>query len=284
MTSKILFVELFQPFAQYRNPFTFYYTQTFPLPPKTTIIGMLQNACNDWYGNNEGIEKWWDLKVSIHGGFESVFWNYQNFIKGRLSITSGGVWINRHDKNPGGNIWLPLYGESLTSQRSPIYQQELINGHLYIFIKGDQNLIEKIKAALENPTKILYLGRSEDIVFIKKVEEIKPSKLYNVRNDLCLTYPTYIKKENFPIKNKIYPVFSIPINVMFENNRRPVKTKAEITKLTERKPEFETVIYTQYESVIHLNKNDGIKVERYELKDCDGKYLLFKILSDYGWL
>ncbi|MGB9831021.1 MAG: CRISPR-associated protein Cas5, partial [Fervidicoccus fontis] len=45
-----LFVEIFQPFAQYRNPFTFYYAQTYPLPPKSTILGMLQNAVEDWYG------------------------------------------------------------------------------------------------------------------------------------------------------------------------------------------------------------------------------------------
>jgi len=71
MEETILFVEIFQPFAQYRNPFTFYYAQTYPLPPKSTIIGMLQNACNDWYGNNQ--EKDWEgLKVSIHGGFESI--------------------------------------------------------------------------------------------------------------------------------------------------------------------------------------------------------------------
>ena len=55
-SDKIFLMEIFQPFAQYRNPFTFYYAQTYPLPPKSTIIGMLQNAQNDWYGNNNGLK------------------------------------------------------------------------------------------------------------------------------------------------------------------------------------------------------------------------------------
>src|SRR3989338_7062233 len=106
-TTKTLFLELFQPFAQYRNPFTFYYGQTFPLPPKSTIIGMLQNACTMYYN-----EKFWYLKVSVHGGFESTFWNYKSLIKGNVSL-----------EKYGKNIMLVnqkrlLYGHGLRSQRS----------------------------------------------------------------------------------------------------------------------------------------------------------------------
>ena len=73
MVERTLFLEIFQPFTQYRNPFTFYYAQTPPLSPKSTIIGMLQNAVEGWYGSRFYIEKWWELKISIHGRFESVF-------------------------------------------------------------------------------------------------------------------------------------------------------------------------------------------------------------------
>ncbi|MEM5832075.1 MAG: CRISPR-associated protein Cas5, partial [Candidatus Aenigmatarchaeota archaeon] len=66
MSNRVLYIEIFQPFAQYRNPFTFYYAQTYPLPPKSTIIGMLQNAVGDWYGNKYR-DSWWKLKVSVHG-------------------------------------------------------------------------------------------------------------------------------------------------------------------------------------------------------------------------
>ncbi len=270
MEETILFVEIFQPFAQYRNPFTFYYAQTYPLPPKSTIIGMLQNACNDWYGNNQ--EKGWDsLKVSIHGGFESIFWNYQNLIKGETKFNENMQLVNQR---------LPLYAEGLTSQRSPVSQQELFNGHLFIFLKNESDFIKRLADVLERPNKILYLGRSEDIAFIRKVKEVE-SKEISVEGDIKLTYPTYILLEGFPLKNKKYPVYSIPLSVNFKNNGQRVRHKAEITKNTVREAEFRTVIYTGYDYSVILDENSGpIKVD--EIMMIEDKTI--RIYNPYGWL
>jgi len=297
MTKKTLLLELFQPFAQYRNPFTFYYAQTYPLPPKSTIIGMLQNAVGDWYGKKEEYEienekgekerrnRWWELKISIHGGFESVYWNYQQLIKGELAFSEEGIWINNPDTKKKNN-WLPLYSEGLTAQRTPIHQQELFNGHLYVFIRGDENLLEEIKKNLQNLKKILYLGRSEDVVFIRKVEFIEPKeKDISVKGDIKLKFPTYIslkpKKEKgkeFPIKQQKFPVYSIPTKVLFKNGDTFVKHKSEITKNTEREVDFATVIYTGFDYTILLK--DKIEIERFEITD----KLKFNIIKDFGWL
>lgn len=279
MSEKIIFIEIFQPFAQYRNPFTFYYSQTYPLPPKSTIIGMLQNAVGDWYGNEYGIEKWWNLKISVHGGFESIFWNYQNLIKGEIKFDENMRLINQN---------LPLYGDGLTSQRTPVYQQELFNGHLYIFIRGEEDLVKKIKEALVKPNKILYLGRSEDVVFIRSVKEVKgiEKKEVKVEGDIKLTYPTYILQQDFLIKNKKYPVYSIPIKSIFKNKDKeqknqwqPVKHKAEITKATERETEFKPVIYIGYDYSIILDENNTINVEFYKIDDKE-----IRIINPYSWL
>ena len=292
MSEKILFIELFQPFAQYRNPFTFYYAQTYPLPPKSTIIGMLQNAVGDWYGKNEEYEienekgekeirnRWWELKISIHGGFESVFWNYQQLIKGELAFSEEGIWINYHKDNISTKVgdWIPIYG-NLRSQRSPLYQQELFNGHLYIFIRGEENLLEEIKKNLKDLKKILYLGRSEDIVFIRKVEFIEPKeKDIPVEGDIKLKFPTYISEKEFPIKQQKFPVYSIPTKVLFKNEDTFVKHKSEITKNTEREVDFTTVIYTGLDYTILLK--DKIEIERFEITD----KLKFNIIKDFGWV
>jgi len=269
MDEKILFIELFQPFAQYRNPFTFYYAQTYPLPPKSTIIGMLQNACNDWYGNKYGMEKWWNLKVSVHGGFESVFWNYQNLIKGDVELKSDGKLWNQK---------LPLYGKGIKSQRTPVYQQELFNGHLYIFIKGEDNLIDTIKKSLEQPLKVLYLGRSEDVIFIKDIKEITPPQKIKVEGDIKLEYPTYILREKLPISNIKYPVYSIPLSVHFKRQGQFLKHKSEITKESERIVDFKEVIYSGYDYNIILGDNESIESEFYKL---DGKRV---IIVEGGWL
>jgi len=269
MSERTIVLELFQPYAQYRNPFTFYYAQTYPLPPKATIIGMLQNACNDWYGNRYGMEKWWNLKVSVHGGFESVFWNYQSLIKGDVELKNDGKLWNQE---------LPLYGKGIKSQRTPVYQQELFNGHLYIFIKGEDNLIEKIKERLEHPLKVLSLGRSEDVVFIKDIKELTPPQKIKVEGDIKLMYPTYILAEKLPISNFKYPVYSIPLSVHFKREGQFVKHKSEITKESERIVDFKEVIYSGYDYNIILGEDESIESEFYEL---DGKRV---IIVEGGWL
>ncbi|MEM4308564.1 MAG: type I-B CRISPR-associated protein Cas5b [Thermoplasmata archaeon] len=274
---KALFLEIFQPFAQYRNPFTFYYAQTYPLPPKSTIIGMLQNALDDWYGCSHGIEAWWNLKVSIHGGFESTFWNYQSLIKGDIELkrTNGRYVLFNQGR--------PIYGEGIKSQRSPVYQQELFNGHLYIFIKGEEQLIREIKVALKKPKKILYLGRSEDVIFLKNIKEITHYREEQLEGDIKLTYPTYLNANKLPIATQKYPVYSIPTRVTFKNNNKYIKHKSEITKSTQRCVDFTSVIYTRYDYSLILRENIKLNVEFYNIDDTKTKKEI-RIISDYGWL
>jgi len=273
MRERTICIEVFQPFAQYRNPFTFYYAQTYPLPPKSTIIGMLQNATDMYYDL-----EFWKLKISVHGGFESVFWNYQQLIKGYVEIDRNFRVMNQGK---------PLYNEGVKSQRTPVHQQELFNGHLYLFIRGAEKIIDEILCALENPKKILSLGRSEDVIFIRKIHaDLETDNAKTARKSLWLTYPTYIRREircedgerrEFPMKNQKYPVYSIPVYVLFLNGGTPVRNKAEITKKTERKVSFETVVYTGFDYVVKLS--ESVTYEEFQI---NGKK--FRIVSEFGWL
>jgi len=275
MAEKTLLIELFQPFAQYRNPFTFYYAQTYPLPPKSTIIGMLQNALNDWYGHNRGVEEWWNLRVSVHGGFESVFWNYQQLIK----ATKTGISIVRFGGKPA--LWnqnLPLYGFPMTSQRSPVLQQELFNGWLYILLRGDGDFLHEIKASLEKPEKVLSLGRSEDVVFLRRVEFVNGKE--KMAREIAIKYPTYVDVPVETLRKKEYPTYSIPIRVVFKNKGKPVKHKAEIGTETFRDVEFKSVVYVG--AWTFLKFEDKVKFEEYSF---DGVRL--KVVADKkasGWL
>jgi len=275
---RVIMVEIFQPFAQYRNPFTFYYAQTYPLPPKSTVIGMLQNATGRYYDTD-----FWNIKVSIHGGFESVFWNYQQLIKGDIALKKFNDVITLWNQN------LPLYNNGIKSQRTPVFQQELFNGHLYIFLKGEKDLIDEIERTLKNPQKILYLGRSEDVIFIRNIyneNDWQYNKKDNVKTFFRLLYPTYIKRKvktgnnswkEFPIKNEKFPVFSIPTKVIFSNNGKTIINKAQITRKTERDPEFETVIYTGIDYIVLLQ--NPVNLEYFKLGE-----KIFKISEEFGWI
>ena len=273
MMTRTLLLHCTQPFAQYRNPFTFYYAQTFPLPPKSTIIGMLQNATGKYYCG-----EFWKLQVSIHGGFESVFWNYSCMIKGDVKLMNGKLM------NKVMNKEFPLYGDAKTSQRTPINMQELYNGHLWIFIRADEGFPywNKLKQALEAPSKVLCLGRTEDVIFIQKVQEISPEGEETIKKSLWTHYPTYLRSRdrhlrNIPLKNKKYPVYSIPIQVIFKNNGKPIESKTELTKKTERDTQFKTLIYAGLDSAFYL---DG-QIEA-EIFRVDGN--TFTIPVKYGWI
>lgn len=277
MGERTILLEVFQPFAQYKNPFTFYYAQTYPLPPKSTIIGMLQNITGRYYD-----ETFFDIKLNIQGGFESVFWNYQQLIKGSKE---GINLVNYKGKPKLWNQGFPLYGNGITSQRSPIFQQELFNGHIYIFMRGDEDLLEEIEHALSNPPVTPYLGRSEDIIFLRGIyteEDIDCSEKMAKKN-IWLTNSSYLKlkneNEDFPVKNEKFPVYSIPLKVLFKNGENPISNKAEITKYTKKVPEFETVMYTGLDQVIFLQS--PVKIGTYKIK---GKNLTFKIPEEFGWL
>lgn len=155
--NSILKVELFQPFAQFRNPFTFFYAQTFPLPPKSQIIGMLQNLTGEYY-NSEYFSK---IKVAVFGAHESIFWNYSQMIKGTPQL-------GPERKLRGGNDNLPLYGAIKKSQRTPVYQQEIYNLRLVLFFKCEkEELLQNIYEGFKTMRKVMHLGRSEDIFFLE---------------------------------------------------------------------------------------------------------------------
>jgi len=266
-----LAVEIFQPFAQFRNPFTFDYAQTYPLSPKSTVTGMLQNATGRYY--DQEISR---ISMSIHGLFESTFWNYQSLIMGDISLKS------HRNKLKLWNKGYPLYNENKKSQRSPSYQQELFNGHYYIFLRGDGEILEEIEEALLKPSRTLYLGRSEDIIFIRGIHRDFEAEERKVKKSLWLTYPTYLKlrsgDEHLPLKNEKFPVYSIPERVLFRNGDNIISNKAELGPETERIPSFQTVIYTGMNQVLFLR--DTIRTEVYRLDDGP----IFKIPADFGWL
>ena len=137
--------------------------------------------------------------------------------------------------------------------------------------------MNKIYDSLAKPTKILYLGRSEDLIFIKDIVEIKPVAQEGQNEGLWLSYPMYIKSCNFPIKNEKFPVYSIPTKTKLMTNNNILKHKAEITNSTERAVEFTSIIYSGFDNIVYLSSR--IEVEIFEYKGYK-----FKIPLEWGWL
>lgn len=289
MKKKFLFVQIFQPFAQFRNPFTFYGAQSFPLPPKTTIIGFLQNAVNDYYGNTFGVDKWYSLKVSVSGFAESSFMNYSQYLQHPTfySTVSGLEYKKTFPVNPS----IKRYSNIDTEMR-PIVQEELFNVQILIFLEGDSEMLEEIYNALINPKKILYLGRSEDVVFVKKVKIFDELEIIN-KNEVEFILPTYLKesfyekcKKKYMINN--FPIYSIPVKNVFYNENRIVKHKSEISfKKTKRETVFERVIYLSFyaERIFKLEKEiEFYKISLKKLLDREDLEKDLIIPKEDGWI
>lgn len=247
--NKILFLKLFQPFAHFRNPFTFFYAQTFPLPPKSTILGLLENATSKYYS-----EEFDDLKISIWGYHSAIYWNYLHFIKGDPYLDISGI-LRAGDKKP-------VYGLN-RSQRTPTYQQEIAGGNFYIFIKGEEHRIKELQDSFNPVKKVLNLGRGEDVVFVRYIKILEENDFTNKNlKDYYISIGAYIVGENDLIDESIIstlPVYSITLTQKFINlkNGKPVSSRDEILNNRDkikREVNFSSVYYVESRRIILKEK------------------------------
>ena len=304
---KILFIYFFQPFAQYRNPFTFYYAQSYPLPPKTTLIGMLQRVTERYYDDD-----FWNLQVSIHGGFESKFWNLQQLI-GTSKITFRRIGDRPfiHFKTElqiqGSAEHLPLYG-SKTKMLSKAYrkgmtrQEELFNGHIYVFIKGNTELLDEIYDAFSKPGTVLRLGRSEDVIFVRGMHWVENSNNIvveekKVESTLMLLFPTYIRLRadngsEIKLRERClrrFATFAIPIRQYFYiisgKKQKKVKNIYDLMgvefKNRRRDVYFESVIWTGFNAILEFDAPTKAMFIKINDRTVD---LKFWIIDEFGWL
>ena len=134
---KILKLKLFQETACYKKPFAFKVAETYPLPPYSTVIGMFHKIL----GADSG--EYYPMNISVQGEYESIFSNYQNLrmFKGKDEVTA-----------------------------MPRNVHQLLNVHLLIHVKAEDDVIDKIYNNIINGVETFTLGRNEDLV---RVEQIK---------------------------------------------------------------------------------------------------------------
>ena len=127
---KVLKLKLFQETACYKKPFAMKITETYPLPPYSTVSGLIHKVL--------GAEEYIPLKISIQGNYESIFNNYQT------------TYFYKKD--------------TITSM--PMNSHMLLNVNLIIHIGAEEERLEQIYECLLNSNEYLSLGRKEDLLRI----------------------------------------------------------------------------------------------------------------------
>lgn len=171
---KILKLKLFQESACYKKPFAFKVAETYPLPPYSTVIGMLHKALQAKNG------EYFDMNISIQGEYESIFSNYQNL---RMYKSDGQV----------------------TAMPRNVHQ--LLNINLIIHVQAEDEIIDKLYQNLSQGKETVTLGRNEDLVRIDEIKIIsEPQEVYRK----IANHNAYVSKQEVPgIKYRLNTTYTI---------------------------------------------------------------------------
>ena len=146
-------IRIEQDLVNYKKPMSFQLRESYPLPPYSTVIGMIHNMCR--------YEKYVNMQISIQGKYKSkvndLYTRYE--FKNGMTFESG-----RHQLNVNG----------LGVGRGVATVELLSQVELMIHIcPEEQERVEEIYQAFRNPWEYPSLGRREDLVTIKEVEKTK---------------------------------------------------------------------------------------------------------------
>lgn len=187
---KILKLNLFQETACYKKPFAYKVAETYPLPPYSTVIGMLHKILQAKPG------EYFPMNISIQGEFESIFSNYQTLrmFKGKDVVTA-----------------------------MPRNVHQLLNINLVIHIEAADDVIDKIYNNILMGKETFTLGRNEDLVRvdgIKILKEVKPVTETNLEN-----HNAYVPKAktNNGINYRLNTVYKIDENDLRRWEKTEVK-------------------------------------------------------------
>jgi len=175
----ILRLEIYQPQAHYRVPFSYQRRLTYPIPPYSTIIGFIVNACGINDQRNELYSTVKELKISITGKFKTKITEYiwfRNLAKTDHEKTYGSLY-NREKNGQIGHI-----GGQSPMKMDVLEEEELV---IYLY-HNNKEKIEILKRKLEDPKDRLqpiHIGRAEDWIVYQKIKILEDGDLEYKRQD-----------------------------------------------------------------------------------------------------
>lgn len=175
---KAIRIIAYQNMVSYRKPTSFILKESFPLPPYSTVIGMVHAAC--------GFTQYEEMDVSIQGKHHaSATEMYTKYEFGKATKYEAG----RH------NIKLEADGGSLGMIRGMGNIELLVDVELLLYIRPhNPGSIEFITSKLRKPEVYLSLGRHEDLLRIDSVELVD-LKMEELKETTFFPYDSYVPVE-----------------------------------------------------------------------------------------
>lgn len=183
---KALRLRLYQQTACYKKPFAFKVSETYPLPPHSTVKGMLHAVLE--------ATSFIPMKISIQGNYDTLATDYQThyFFKNdktnEFALTLNGLDIER---------------EMSDVTTMPIYMHMLYDVELVIHVQAADEILSELEQRINSGIIHLSLGRWEDLV---RVDECKMVELTKCTSEPILQYNAFVPmnvisyESHFPYK------------------------------------------------------------------------------------
>lgn len=164
---KAIRMNIYQSIANYRKPNSFQIKETYPLPPYSTISGMVHTLC--------GYNSYHPMKFSVQGEYAGKFYDQMTryeFGNDKFEEGRHQVKISTKEKDYG-----------ITKGVSPV--ECLADVFLTIHIVPENEIeIDEIYERLKKPEVFLSIGRREDIA---RIDEVKVVELTEMEVDAFTT-------------------------------------------------------------------------------------------------
>lgn len=174
---KSIRLKLKQNLVNYRFPTSFQLKETYPLPPYSTVIGMVHNTCN--------YTEYKPMKISVQGKYHSKV----NDLATRYEFKNGMTFdATRHQIKVGE------YGISRGVSNVELLSDVELVIHI---VPEDENLVEEIFNAFKTPHEYISLGRREDLVVVDEVKivEISEERIKDENLRIDRDYRAYVPVE-----------------------------------------------------------------------------------------
>ncbi|MCP4157948.1 MAG: type I-B CRISPR-associated protein Cas5, partial [bacterium] len=170
-------LRLYQDLVNYKTPTSFQLKESYPLPPYSTVIGMVHNAC--------GFTEYVPMSVSIQGDYFSKVNNYQivYYFKSGMAYEPA-----RHQFYVESKSLNKKYGIT----RATAHVELLVDVNLVIHITlEDQTRLREVYEKLKKPVDYISLGRREDIAQVSEIKIVDVEEK-EFDEDMSLKNNTYI--------------------------------------------------------------------------------------------
>lgn len=190
-------IEAYQNMPCYRKASSFRLRETYPLPPYSTVIGMIHKVC--------GFKEYHDMRVSVQGEYCSVVndtYSHYEFNPVPEGKEATKDYVERYN--------IGYYSKDNTHHRinRGVGNHELLTDvRLLIHVcPKDESLVDVIYNGLLNPDYYPSLGRWEDLLRIDAVEVC--DILENITNDATFTLDrnAYVPVEFYERDNFNYKI------------------------------------------------------------------------------